>query len=57
MGPNNLFKLLYLGIVIAAILMTVRQVQEAAYGQAMLVLAIGAVCAYRLYRTLQHERV
>jgi len=51
MGPNNLFKLLYLGIVIAAILMTVRQVQEAAYGQAM------PVCAYRLYRTLQHERV
>jgi len=33
------------------------ELEVAAYGQAMLVLAIGAVCAYRLYRTLQHERV
>lgn len=56
MSPNNLFKFLYLGIIIAALLMAARQVQDAAYGQAMFALLIGAVCAFQLYRTLQHER-
>lgn len=56
MSPNNLFKFLYLAIIIAALLMTVRRMQDAAYMQAIFVIIIGGVCAYRLYRTLQHER-
>lgn len=56
MGPNNLFKFLYLGIIIAALMMAARQVQGAAYGQAVFALLIGAVCAFQLYRTLQQER-
>lgn len=56
MNPNNIFKFLYLTIMIAAMLMALQQIQDAAYIQAMFVLVIGAVCAYRLYRTLQQER-
>lgn len=56
MSPNNLFKFLYLGIIIATMLMAARQVQNAAYRQAMFALLIGAICAFQLYRTLQLER-
>lgn len=56
MNPNTLFKFLYLTIMIAAMLMALQQIQDAAYVQAMFVLVIGVVCAFRLYRTLKQER-
>ena|GEM_PF-2221709 len=56
MNPNSIFKFFYLTIMIAAMLMALQQIQDAAYVQAMFALVIGAVCAYRLYRTLRQER-